>query len=118
MARMLMLINRPVERFLQQSHNQSGILATYHTLQQDLRRHAVEIIPIARGTPSETVRKYLLQPLYVAGRCLVSANDRQSLLAILKAIDYDLGVFTGFRQKDLSEEWGIPYKVVESRTCL
>ncbi|KNG89739.1 hypothetical protein ANOM_001999 [Aspergillus nomiae NRRL 13137] len=113
MARMLLLIHRPVEAFLRQSQNNPDLLTAYHTLQQDLRRQAMEIIAIARGAPNSTVRKYLLQPLYVAGRCLADTGERQELLDILQQIDDDLGVFTDYRQKDLSEEWGIPYKPAE-----
>ncbi|KAE8330429.1 hypothetical protein BDV39DRAFT_213142 [Aspergillus sergii] len=113
MGRMLLLIHRPVEAFLRSSHNNPDLLTAYHTLQQDLRRHAMEILAIARGAPNSTVRKYLLQPLYVAGRCLADTGERQELLGILQQIDDDLGVFTDYRQKDLSEEWGIPYKPAE-----
>ncbi|KAE8391993.1 hypothetical protein BDV23DRAFT_171336 [Aspergillus alliaceus] len=102
MARILMLISQPVGLFLRQSHNQSDIL----------------IIPIAFGDPKNRVRKYILQPLYVTGRCLVDAKERKHLLHVIAGIDDDLGVFTGYRQKDLSEEWGIPYDAVESRVCL
>lgn len=113
MARILLLIHRPLDVFLRSAQQNPDLLTTYHSFQQDLRSHAMEVISIARGAPNGTVRKYLLQPLYVAGRCLVDANDRQELLDILRQIDDDLGVFTDYRQRDLSEEWGIPYQPVE-----
>ncbi|KAF9888550.1 hypothetical protein FE257_008481 [Aspergillus nanangensis] len=110
MARMLLLIHRPVELIHQASSGQTDLLTAYNTLQQRLREHAMEIIPIARGMPSPTVWRYILQPLYVAGRCLVDPNDRQELLDLLKQVHNDLGIFTRYRQKDLSVEWGIPYE--------
>ncbi|KAE8382281.1 hypothetical protein BDV26DRAFT_15738 [Aspergillus bertholletiae] len=113
MGRMLLLIHRPVEAFLRQSHTSPDLLTAYHTLQQGLHLQAMKIIAIARGAPNSTVRKYLLQPLYVAGRCLADARERQELLDILQQVDDDLGVFTDYRQKDLSKEWGISYKPVE-----
>lgn len=113
MARILLLIHRPLEIFLQGAQQNSDLLNTCHSFQQDLRSHAMQVISIARGTPSSAVRKYLLQPLYVAGRCLTDPNDRQELLEILRQIDDDLGVFTDYCQKDISEEWGIPYQPVE-----
>ncbi|KAB8228170.1 Zn(II)2Cys6 transcription factor domain-containing protein [Aspergillus alliaceus] len=106
MARILMLISQPI------------FWSATKSLQQDLRQHASKIIPIAFGDPKNRVRKYILQPLYVTGRCLVDAKERKHLLHVIAGIDDDLGVFTGYRQKDLSEEWGIPYDAVESRVCL
>ncbi|RAK94970.1 uncharacterized protein BO80DRAFT_369917, partial [Aspergillus ibericus CBS 121593] len=118
MARMVLLINRPLELFLQQLPHQPDLLATYRALQDGLRHHASEIIPIAHGMPSAVVRKYLLQPLYVAGRCLQDISDRRSLLAILGPIDDDLGAFTDYRKRDLCEEWGIAYEPVERNIVL
>ncbi|PWY66504.1 hypothetical protein BO94DRAFT_540626 [Aspergillus sclerotioniger CBS 115572] len=118
MARMVLLINRPLELFLQQQPHQLDLLATYRSLQEGLRHHASEIVPIAHGMPSDVVRKYLLQPLYVAGRCLQDISDRKSLLAILSQIDDDLGAFTDYRKRDLCEEWGIPYEPVERNIVL
>ncbi|OJJ77794.1 hypothetical protein ASPBRDRAFT_37038 [Aspergillus brasiliensis CBS 101740] len=113
MARILLLIHRPLEALRQKVQHGADLLTTYHSLQHDLRGHAIEIISIARGAPNGTVRKYLIQPLYVAGRCLEDANERQELLSILRQIDEDLGVFTDYRQEDLSLEWGIPYHPIE-----
>ena len=118
MARMVLLIHRPVELFLQQQPPQLDLLVTYRSLQESLRHHASEIIPIAHGMPSDVVRKYLLQPLYVAGRCLQDSSDRKSLLAILGQIDDDLGAFTDYRKRDLCEEWGIPYEPVQRNIVL
>ncbi|RAH63514.1 hypothetical protein BO85DRAFT_387894 [Aspergillus piperis CBS 112811] len=113
MGRILLLIHRPLEVLRQNAQPGTDILSTYHTLQHDLRGHAMAIISIARGAPSGTVRKYLIQPLYVAGRCLEDASEREELLNILRQIDEDLGVFTDYRQRDLALEWGIPYHPVE-----
>ncbi|KAI9930830.1 hypothetical protein AWENTII_007172 [Aspergillus wentii] len=114
MARILLLIHRPVDVFLtrHQPLNQSDLLATYNSLQRDIRAHVTEIIPIARGLPHSRVRKYMLQPLYVAGRCFTDANDRRELFKILCHIESDLGSATEYRMKDLSGEWGIPFEIV------
>jgi hypothetical protein len=118
MARILLLVHRPLEVFLRNSQHNADLLSSYHSLQQSLRGHAIEIISIARGAPNSSVRKYLLQPLYVAGRCLADTGDREELLDILRQIDNDLGVFTDYRQKDLCEEWGIPYEPVTKNIVL
>jgi len=111
MARMLLLIHRPVDVFLTgQPQNALDVLSTYYSLQRDLRQHAMKIIPIARAIPDDRVRKNLLQPLYTAGRSLFDTNDRQDLLDILLEIESDLGFATEYRLKDLSGEWGIPWQ--------
>ncbi|KAL4785015.1 hypothetical protein BJX76DRAFT_325780 [Aspergillus varians] len=115
MARMIMLINRPINLLVQQSRDGNDLLGTYNTLQQDLRKHAMEIIPMMHAIPSETVRKYMLQPLYVAGRSLTDDLERRSLLRILRAMGDDFGLFTDYRIQDLCEEWGLPYDGIDRR---
>ncbi|GLA26506.1 hypothetical protein AnigIFM63326_003666 [Aspergillus niger] len=113
MARMVLLINQPLEMFLQRLPHQLDLLGTYRSLQDELHQHASQIVAIAHGMPSKVVRKHLLQPLYVAGRCLHDVSDRRSLLGILGQIGDDLGAYTDYRQRDLCGEWGIPYEPVE-----
>ncbi|RAH63511.1 hypothetical protein BO85DRAFT_360787 [Aspergillus piperis CBS 112811] len=108
MGRMLLLINQPTELFLEQYGDQPDVLVTYKRLWKDLHQHAIQTLSIARGIPTDTVRKYLLQPLYLAGRCLLDTRDRLELLGIFKQIGNDLGVATEYRQRDLCEEWGYP----------
>ncbi|KAL2867667.1 Zn(II)2Cys6 transcription factor [Aspergillus lucknowensis] len=108
MSRMILLISRPMDVFLRQSQSRDDLLATYNTLQQELRRHAMEIIPVMHAMPNETVQKYMLQPLYVAGRCLIDEKERKSLLQILRDMADDFGLFTDDRIKDLCDEWGMP----------
>ncbi|KAL2825733.1 hypothetical protein BDW59DRAFT_69656 [Aspergillus cavernicola] len=115
MARIILLIHRPMELFIQQSRSQDDILSTYNTLQHGLRQHAIEIIPIMHAMPSETVRKYMLQPLYVAGRSLIDDKERRALLQILRDMADDFGLFTDYRIKDLCEEWGMPYNGIDRK---
>ncbi|KAJ0417280.1 hypothetical protein BJY00DRAFT_209952 [Aspergillus carlsbadensis] len=112
MSRMILLINRPVDLFINQ---QEDLLSAYNILQQELRQHALEIIPIMHAKPSETVQKYMLQPLYVAGRCLTDERERKSLLQILRNMADDFGLFTDDRIKDLCEEWGMPYNGIDRK---
>lgn len=110
MARMLLLIHRPVDVFLMgQPHNALDILSTYHSLQRELRQHAMKIIPIARAMPDDRVRKNLLQPLYTVGWSLVDTNERQELLDLLLQVESDFGFATEYHLKDLSREWSIPW---------
>ncbi|KAL4804688.1 hypothetical protein BDV18DRAFT_26830 [Aspergillus unguis] len=104
MARTILLNNRPVD--LPEPGGKE--LNTSETLNQDLRKHAMEIIPIMNAMPSETLQKHMLQPLYVAGRCLTDDKERKALLRILQNMADDFGLFTDYRIQDLCEEWGVP----------
>jgi hypothetical protein len=108
MSRIVLLVTRPMELFMRQNQSNEDLLATYNILQQDLRKHAMEIIPIMHAMPSEAVQKYMLQPLYVAGRSLTDDKERRSLLQMLRAMGDDFGLFTDYRIRDLCEEWGMP----------
>lgn len=114
MARMILLANCPVNLF-RQTRDGNDVLGTYNSLQKDLRKHAMEIIPIMHAMPSETVQKYMLQPLYVAGRSLTDNEERRSLLHILRDMGDDFGLFTDYRIEDLCEEWGMPYSGIDRR---
>ncbi|KAJ5092884.1 hypothetical protein N7456_008745 [Penicillium angulare] len=109
MARILLLVNQPRDLFLAtQKDESSDLLSSYNSLQRDLNQHSMEIIAIAYGMRGIAVQKYMVQPLYFAGRCLSDSKDRESVIGLLKCIEEDVGVFTGYRIRDLSEEWGIP----------
>jgi hypothetical protein len=70
----------------------------------------MEIIAIVHGMPNPAVQKHMVQPLYIAGRCLSTSSDRQIVIRLLKQIEENLGLFTEYRIKDLSEEWGVPFE--------
>ncbi|KAL4951294.1 hypothetical protein BDW69DRAFT_196593 [Aspergillus filifer] len=115
MSRMILLAKRPIDPFEPRPQNRGDSLDPDNTLQQDLRKHAIEIIPIVHAMPSETVQKYMLQPLYVAGRSLTDDEERSTLLRILRAMGDDFGLFTDYRVQDLCVEWGIPYSGIDRR---
>ncbi|KAL4876331.1 hypothetical protein BJY04DRAFT_142861 [Aspergillus karnatakaensis] len=115
MSRLLLLVSRPMELFMQQSRSNEDLLSTYNNLQQELRKHAMEIIPIMHALPSDTVQKYMLQPLYVAGRTLTDDKERKSLLHILRHMGDNLGLFPDYRMQDLCEEWGMPCDIIDRK---
>jgi hypothetical protein len=49
----------------------------------------------------------MVQALYVAGRCLTKEPDQRALVRMLRSIEADLGIATGYRVKALVEEWGL-----------
>ncbi|KAL4966896.1 Zn(II)2Cys6 transcription factor [Aspergillus stella-maris] len=115
MSRMILLANRPMGLFEARPQTTGDIPDPTSTLQQDLRKHAMEIIPIMHAMPSERVQKYMLQPLYVAGRSLTEDKERSSLLRLMRAMGDDFGLFTDYRVQNLCEEWGIPYSGIDRR---
>lgn len=111
MAKILLLVNQPQEGFFAMQPHKRDLLGTYNALQRSLNHHVMEILPIAYGMSSATVvQKYMLQPLYVAGRCLSSWDERQIVIERLRYIEGALGLATEYRVKCLAEEWGVPYE--------
>ncbi|KAJ5266936.1 hypothetical protein N7478_009744 [Penicillium angulare] len=109
MAKIMLLVNQPRDLFLAAQQDEStDLLSSYNSLQRDLNQHAREIIAIANGMPGIPVQKYMIHPLYLAGRCLSDSKDRERVIRLLKSIEDNVGVFTGYRIRDLSEEWGVP----------
>lgn len=109
MARILLLVNQPREQFLAMQLSESrDLLSVCNNLQRDLAQHAMGIVAIANGMPNQTVQKYLIQPLYFAGRCVSGTDERKIILQLLESIENRLGIFTGYRMVDLSQEWGVP----------
>lgn len=112
MARILLLASQPQQTHSVSSNKPRDLLSAYNALQGDLIHHAMEIISIAHGMASITVQKYMLQPLYIAGRCLSSWNERQEVVGLLRRIEGTLGLATEYRVRDLADEWGISYELL------
>ena len=103
MARMLLIIQRPGFTGPRQRH--ADPTQPYRALQDELRGYANQIFAIAAGNTIEGVRIRLVQPLYVAGRCLVEPHDGKALIKMLRGINEELGISTAYRVKDLHHEW-------------
>ncbi|KAJ9151856.1 hypothetical protein NKR23_g2583 [Pleurostoma richardsiae] len=81
------------------------LLVAYRAVQEELRGYARKIVSIASGMHEDAMKMYIIQPLYVAGRCLTDAEDRRKLLDMLRGIEREFGIFTEYRVKALCEEW-------------
>lgn len=115
MIRILLLVNQPRDLFdTRHTTKSSDHLASYNMFQRDLYELAMAPISIAKARPSHTVRKHLVQPLYVAGRCLTDLSERKDLLELLHEIECELGVVTNYCMRDLLEEWGMPLEYIET----
>ncbi|KAB8067445.1 hypothetical protein BDV29DRAFT_163376 [Aspergillus leporis] len=96
MSRIILLANRPTEIPVRQPGTTADLIGSYNALHQELRKHAMEVMAIMHAMPSETVQKYMLQPLYVAGRCLTDFKERSALLQVLRNMGDDFGLFTDY----------------------
>lgn len=110
MARMLILIQSPIA--LTQTRNPGinthfDLLHAYRAVQRELSDHARRIVWMALGKPDDCVMVHMVQPLYVAGRCLTESADRHALLDTLKYIETRLGITTEYRVNELLGEWGM-----------
>ena len=107
-ASILLKIHEPSELLLrrcQQTSNAADWLAASRLLQRDVAQHAKGIVSIALALPEDALRMHMVQPLYVAGRCLATEQDQQMLVELLESIEKDLGLATGYRVKSLIAEW-------------
>lgn len=92
-ARILLLLHCPLDPH---AHRDTG---------PERIRHAHQIIAIALGRPQPAVRVEMLLPLYVAGCCLDSDEERYVVLQLLQAIEKDTGCSTEKRCAMLQAEW-------------
>jgi hypothetical protein len=81
-------------------------LRRYRKILEKIAYHSLEICAIALGRPPGYVQIHMLQPLFVAGQCLESSEERKVIVELLRGIETDLGWTTEYRVKELLEEWG------------
>lgn len=112
MARILQLVNEPQKTDPASYHKPRDLLSAYNALQRGLNHHSGQILSIASGMTGMTVQKYMLQPLYIAGRCSSSEEERRHVVSLLRRIEASLGLASEYRVKDLADEWGIPYDLL------
>ncbi|KAK0110466.1 hypothetical protein ONS96_002077 [Cadophora gregata f. sp. sojae] len=105
MARTILLVNRPHESTARRS-TLSDRIRSYREIEKEVRFHVHEICGIALARPEGSVRIHQVQPLFVAGQCLIEDRERQVVLDLLRGIEKDLGWATDYRVKKLLTEWG------------
>lgn len=100
-ARILLLHHSPTTPSTSTSR-----LQAYREVSTQALRHAYEIVGIALARPHPAVRVESLLPLFVAGACLESDDERRVVVEVLRAIELDTGCSTDGRVRDLVKEWG------------
>lgn len=102
-AKIILLTRKPI---LSDEETTTDWLLVYRSMHRQMAGHAREIISVALGSANDAVRMHMLQPLYVAGRCLSREGDQGALVKLLKDLENDLGIATSYRVTALYEEWG------------
>ncbi|KAF5588838.1 uncharacterized protein FSUBG_11373 [Fusarium subglutinans] len=110
--RILLLIHKPESLAVPVSRpsasgSPADALAKFNLMNRVLQYHATEICAIALSRPKEAARIHMLQPVYLAGRCLHNKTDRAIVLMLLESIETELGWSSQYRVKDLLREWGM-----------
>ncbi|OAL47739.1 hypothetical protein IQ07DRAFT_126963 [Pyrenochaeta sp. DS3sAY3a] len=106
MARILLLMNKPPERrTLRATFTER--LSSYQRIQEEAVYHSKEICGISLSSPPESVRIQSVQPLFVAGQCLVEVKERDMVVDLLRGIEEDLGWATDYRVQRLNAEWKV-----------
>lgn len=112
MARIILLMCGPSNMFFRTNTSPRSnfeLMGAYRALEQKLRNHAKAILSIVLGTPDDSLRIHLLQPLYTAGQCLTEKSDQCMIVEMIRSIEQDLGIMSEDRVKDLVEGWGMAY---------
>jgi hypothetical protein len=104
MAKILLLLHKPTAAV----ETPLDWLRSYRALQPKLVRHSKELLTIALGTSDDVVRMHLVQPIYVASRCLDLEDDQRTSIKMLESLETDLGIATGYRIQALIREWDNP----------
>jgi hypothetical protein len=106
-ARILLLLNKPIEsQDTSMFGSGSSRREPYGSVPSEAIKHAHQIVGIALGRPHPAVRVEMLLPLYIAGMCLETDEERRVLLELLRAIEQDTGCSTEGRCVELMGEWG------------
>lgn len=97
---------QPVNRF-------PDTLADFNQMNEMLQYHSVEICAIALSRPEEATRIHMLQPLYMAGRCLTDVSDRRTVVRLIDGIEDELGWHAKYRADALLAEWDMSRDTLE-----
>ncbi|KAL8947736.1 MAG: hypothetical protein Q9222_006020 [Ikaeria aurantiellina] len=105
MAQVLMLVNRPHDLHTRRT-TVAKKLDSYRNIQAEIAYHSRQILGLCLARPDASVRIHALQPLFVAGQCLVETGQRRVVVDLLRGIERDLGWATEYRVQQLLQEWG------------
>lgn len=104
MARILLLINKPQESTMTRTTVYLR-MGDYRNIVPECEWHSREIVGIALSRPETAVRIFLILPLFFAGQCFTTFDERKIVIDALRAIEQDLGWATEYRVQALLKQW-------------
>ncbi|PTB79484.1 hypothetical protein M440DRAFT_1350249 [Trichoderma longibrachiatum ATCC 18648] len=107
-VQLLLLLHKPLNQKLSESHPEfvAKRLHAYRQLSSQIEGHATEICAISLGRPDDPVRLHMVQPLYIAGLCFETHEQRAALAQLLTSIQRETGYSTAERVANLQQHWG------------
>ncbi|KAL7923950.1 hypothetical protein ACQKWADRAFT_288355 [Trichoderma austrokoningii] len=107
-VQLLHLLHKPLNQKPTESHVEfvAKRLNAYRQLSAQIEGHANEICAISLGRPDDPVRQHMVQPLYLAGLCFETHEQRTALAQLLATIQRETGYFTAERVAKLQQHWG------------
>ncbi|KAH8126668.1 hypothetical protein LI328DRAFT_154860 [Trichoderma asperelloides] len=107
-VQLLLLLHKPLNQKPTESHLEfvTKRLHAYRQLSAQIEGHANEICAISLGRPDDPVRQHMVQPLYLAGLCFETHEQRTALAQLLATIQRETGYSTAERVAKLQQHWG------------
>ncbi|KAL6910649.1 hypothetical protein GGI43DRAFT_390713 [Trichoderma evansii] len=107
-VQLLLLLHKPLNQKPTETHLEfvTKRLNAYRQLSAQIEGHANEICAISLGRPDDPVRQHMVQPLYLAGLCFETHEQRTALAQLLATIQRETGYSTAERVAKLQQHWG------------
>ncbi|KAL7942064.1 hypothetical protein V8C42DRAFT_333484 [Trichoderma barbatum] len=99
-ARILLLLAKPTDQ-----SNPQAMLLYYREILTDIEDHCIKICGIAAARPGPAARIHSVQPLFLAGQCLVEPRLRTAVVQLLQDVEADTGWPTANHISRLHQGW-------------
>ncbi|UKZ78304.1 hypothetical protein TrVFT333_006040 [Trichoderma virens FT-333] len=99
-ARILLLLAKPTDQ-----SNPQAMLLYYREILTDIEDHCIKICGIAAARPGPAARIHSVQPLFLAGQCLVEPRLRTAVAQLLQDVEADTGWPTAGHISRLHQGW-------------
>lgn len=103
-VRIALLLNRPPD-VVGGPSTAFDRLQSYREVTKEVDHRCREVCGIALGRPHAEVRINMIPLLFAVGQCLEMDNERQIIVDLLRGIEADLGLATGYAVEKLQSSW-------------